>query len=88
MARGLALVLACWLVTACGAPGPDVDTLSREPILTPPVEAVELGRSSVDGGASLDLGLGEGVTAALQVAYAVDLTPEQAAQTWAEAYGR
>lgn len=77
------LVVAAGLLVACGAPGLDVAALSREPILTAPVEAVELGRSSAEGS-----GLGAGVAAVVEVAFAVQLSPEEAAQKWLEAYGR
>lgn len=79
------LVLGVALASGCGAPGADVEQLSQEPILSPPMDgAVELGRVTADGDAGF---IWPGVPAVVEVAYAVEMAPEDAQREWVEAYG-
>lgn len=84
-ARLLALVVLGSAVPACSAGGPSTRALAQEPVLRPPVEAVELGRTSRDAQRGRLLGIDS--AAVLEVLFAVSLPPDQAAEAWVRAHG-
>jgi hypothetical protein len=73
------------LVAACTSGGPPVSALAKEPVLQPPVDAVEFGRTTQEAQRGWLLGIDS--AAVVQVAFAVPMSPEQAARAWVQAYG-
>lgn len=84
VAVGCALA-ALAALAACGPGGPSARALADEPVLRPPVDAVELGRTARNAERGWLLGVDS--AAVVEVVYAVALSPEQAAQAWVRAYG-
>lgn len=84
-ARFAGLVAVGVLLAGCGSLGPPTSTLAQEPVLQPPVDAVELGRNTQEAQRGWLLGIDS--PAIVQVVYAVELSSEQAARAWVQAYG-
>lgn len=71
-------------LTGCGAPGPSLETVAAEPVFTAPVPAQELGRAEQEPSNGFPVGIE--IFAVLEVAYAVDLSPDEAIAAWERAY--
>lgn len=72
-------------LTGCAAPGPSVSQLADEPILVPPMPAIELGRVTRDAQRGWLLGIDS--VAVVEAAYAVQLSPDEAERQWVNAFG-
>ena len=82
----LVLAIPAWYVAASATgPAPRLSQVEKEPILVPPLTAVELGRATRQSQYTPGL---SSATAYVVVAYQVDATPEQALAAWSAAYGR
>lgn len=82
----LVLAIPAWyLASSVTGPAPRLSQVEKEPILVPPIAAVELGRATRQSQYAPGL---SSAAAYVVVAYQVESTPEQALAAWSTAYGQ
>lgn len=80
----VAAIPATYLIASVTGPSPRLAQVEQEPILTAPIDAVELGRATRQSQYGVGL---PNVSAYVVVAYQVQATPQEALDAWVNAYG-
>ncbi len=80
----VAAVPATYIVASVTGPSPRLAQVEQEPILTAPIDAVELGRATRQSQYGVGL---PNVSAYVVVAYQVEVTSQEALDAWVSAYG-